>query len=57
MAVTERENYLRNATFQRPEWMPCNISLSAATWKQLREELEDVLVRHPVLFPHFKKGR
>ncbi len=57
MAVTERENYLRNATFQRPEWMPCNISLSAALWRHLREELEDVLVRHPTMYPEFQKGK
>jgi len=37
--------------------MPCTISISGATWDQLREDLEDVLVRHPTLFPNFEKGK
>ncbi|NOZ21885.1 MAG: hypothetical protein GXP25_12455 [Planctomycetes bacterium] len=57
MALTHRENFLRNARFQGPEYMPCGISICGATWKQLREDLEDVLVRHPIMFPGFKKGQ
>ena len=57
MPLTERENYLRNATFGGPEWMPCSITLSGALWKYLREELEDVLVRHPVMYPGCEKGK
>ena len=57
MALSERENYLRNATFRGPEWVPCNVSISAASWLQWREEMEEVVARHPVLFPRFKKGR
>ena len=56
MAISERENYLRNASMNRPEWMPCRVSISGATWNQLRDELEEVLARHPILFPDFKKG-
>ena len=56
MAISERENYLRNASMNRPEWIPCRVAVSGATWNQLREELEEVLVRHPILFPDFKKG-
>jgi len=40
-----------------PEWMPCHVSISGASWNQLREELEEVLVRHPTLFPDFEKGQ
>jgi len=57
MALTDRENYLRNASMTGPEWMPCRVSISGATWDQLREDVEDVLVRHPILFPGFQKGR
>jgi len=39
-----------------PEWMPCTVSISDASWDQLRGELEEVVVRHPSLFPNFKKG-
>ncbi|MCD4669306.1 MAG: hypothetical protein K8S14_02545 [Actinomycetia bacterium] len=54
--ITERENYIRNATFNHPEWIPMDIAISDASWDQLREDLESVVIRHPVLFPDFKKG-
>lgn len=57
MAISARENYLRNVTMTGPEWMPCSVDISGATWDQLRGELEEVLVRHPILFPNFKKGQ
>lgn len=57
MPLSERENYLRNASMAGPEWIPMGVSISGATWNQLREEAEDVLVHHPVLFPDFQKGR
>jgi len=57
MALTRRENYIRNATFSGPEWIPAYVSISGATWRQLREDLEDVIARHPGLFPGFRKGQ
>ncbi len=57
MPLSERENFLRNARFRGPEWIPISAHLSGALWLELREELEDVLARHPVLFPGFEKGR
>lgn len=57
MPLSERENYIRNARMTGPEWIPCHVSISGASWNQLREDLEDVLVRHPILFPGFEKGR
>jgi len=56
VALSYRENYIRNATFSGPEYIPCNVAILPATWKKLREELEDVLARHPVLFPNFRRG-
>ena len=56
MALTDRENFLRNASFQGPEYIPSGVSLSAATWKQLGKELEEVVLRHPVTFPSYRKG-
>jgi uroporphyrinogen decarboxylase len=55
--LSERENFLRNATFQGPQWIPCTVVISGGTWNQLREEVEEVLVRHPILFPGFQKGQ
>jgi len=40
-----------------PEWMPCTVAISDASWDQLRGELEEVVARHPILFPDFKKGQ
>lgn len=56
MALSDRENYLRAARFEGPEWIPINVYLTPALWLELREELEDVVDKHPVLFPGFRKG-
>ena len=57
MPLSDRENFLRNATMTGPEWMPCHLSISGATFDQLRHDVEDVLARHPASFPGFKKGQ
>lgn len=57
MPLTERENYLRTVRFQGPGWIPMSVHLAPALWLALRDELEDVVVRHPVLFPDFRKGQ
>lgn len=56
MALSERENYLCNAHMTGPESIPCRVTISDASWDQLRDEVEEVLLRHPLLFPSFKKG-
>jgi len=57
MPLSERENFLRNVSFQGPEWMPCHVAISAASWLQWREAMEEVVARHPILFPGFRKGQ
>ncbi len=57
MPISERENYLRNASMTGPQWIPCHFYISEASWDQFRDELEDVLVHHPLLFPDFKRGQ
>ncbi len=57
MPLTERENYLRTVTLTGPQWTPCAVGISGASWEQLREEVEEVLVRHPTLFPDFVPGQ
>jgi len=54
--LSERENYIRNATFNYPQWIPVTIAVSNATWDQLREELEEVALRYPEFFPYVRKG-
>jgi len=57
MPLTDRENYLRNASMTGPKWIPCSVGISGASWDQLRTDLEQVLARHPILFPGFEKGQ
>ena len=54
--LTERENWLRAATFKHPEWIPSFMSFAPLTWHKHREQLEAVVLRHPRLFPDFKPG-
>ena len=57
MPLTERDNYLSTAAFQGGEWIPCDLHISAASWLSLREDLEEVVARHPTLFPDFQPQR
>jgi len=57
MALTERENFLRNAALHYPEYMPVYTLISDASWDQCREEMEAVLARHPRIWPGFQPGR
>ena len=57
MALTARENYLRNASFQYPEYMPVCIAISNASWDQWRGEMEEAVARHPRVWPGFVKGQ
>jgi hypothetical protein len=54
--LTHRENFLRNARFQGPEWIPMNIGISDASWDLFREDLEHVCLRFPEYFPYVKTG-
>lgn len=56
MPLSERENYLRNARFQGPEWTPMWVSISDGSWDQYRHEMEEVVRRHPSFFPNFREG-
>jgi len=57
MALSYRENYLRNASFEYPEFMPAHIGISGASWNQWRGEMEEVVARHPKVWPDFEKGK
>ena len=57
MPLSDRENFLRNASFECPEYMPANIHISGASWDQWRDEMEDVVARHPRIWPDFERGK
>ncbi len=48
--MTKRDNYLRCARFEGPDWIPCNIGALPAGWKVLREGLLQVALKYPDLF-------
>lgn len=54
--LSDRENYLRNVKFNYPEWIPSKIIISDASWDLFRYDMEEVVLRHPTIFPGFKKG-
>lgn len=57
MPLSDRENYLRTASLTGGEWIPANVVISEASWLQWREEMEQVVLRHPTLFPNYRKGQ
>lgn len=54
--MTERENWLRTVEFRNPEWIPCIIDISLASWHQHREKLEELVLRHPLIFKEYRRG-
>lgn len=55
--MTERENFLAAASFEGPDWIPCSVWMMPATWARYRGDLEDLVLRHPMLFPGFERGQ
>ncbi|HIE29910.1 TPA: hypothetical protein EYP66_21790 [Candidatus Poribacteria bacterium] len=53
--MTHEENYFRTIEFRYPEWIICNVSLMPATWNEYREDLEDLVIRHPLIFGEQRK--
>lgn len=54
--MTHEENYFRTIEFRNPGYIICNVSLMPATWSKYREDLEDLVMRHPVIFGEYQKG-
>ena len=49
-------NFLKTIYFDHPEWVPCNVGLMPATWIKYREDLEELTLAHPRIFPGFERG-
>ncbi len=52
----ETVNFLKTIYFDYPKWVPCRVGLMPATWMKRREKLEDLVLKHPRLFPEYIKG-
>jgi uroporphyrinogen decarboxylase len=55
MPITHRENWLRTIEFRYPEWIPCSIALSPITWSIYRQDLEEIALAHPRIFPGYER--
>jgi hypothetical protein len=55
-SIPLRENYLRAVEFRQPEYIPSRIGVMWPLWNTYRERLEEVALRHPLVFPEFKPG-
>ena len=49
--LSYRENFLRAATFNYPEYIPCRIGASWPVWNTHREKLKELVQKYPLLFP------
>ena len=56
MPISYRENYLRTIEFRNPEWIPAHIDFAPAVWHKYREDLEELVLRHPVIFDEYQRG-
>jgi len=54
--ISERENFLRTLEFRYPEWIPCSVGFSPLTWHTYRERLEEIVLRHPLIFKNYRRG-
>lgn len=48
------ENRRRTMEFTNPLWIPCFLRCADAVWKKYREDLEDIALRHPIIFGEYK---
>jgi uroporphyrinogen decarboxylase len=51
--MLERENYLRNARFEGPRWIPSAVVISGASWAEHGADMAEVVQRHPNVFPYY----
>ena len=49
-------NVIKTVFFDSPEWTPCTVSIMPATWMKYREDIEEIVLAHPRVFPGYTKG-
>lgn len=54
--MSERENYLRTIEMRNPEWIPCSVYFLKAAWKKYRGQLEEIIIKHPLVFGDYERG-
>ena len=57
MSLSERENFFRAVEFRNPEWIPtAYMSFYHATWRKYGQELERLVLRHPMIYHDYVPG-
>ncbi len=57
LAATDRDtDWFKSMTFARPQHIPVSVGLLPAAWMEHREALEEIVLRHPILFGRREKG-
>ena len=51
-----REDRIKAIKYDRPEYIPVSVFLLPRTWMKYREKLEEIVLRHPIMFPGYEKG-
>lgn len=51
------DDRMKAMEFDYPEYIPVGVSLLPATWIKYRDALEDIVMRHPIIFGQYKKGQ
>jgi len=51
-----RDNYLRTVEFRYPKWIIGRIVVSMSTWLRYGRRLEEILARHKLVFPFYRRG-
>ncbi len=54
--LSPRDNYIRAVTYGHPEWVPVNFDLNTASWQRYGGALEEIVLRHPRIFPDYAQG-
>lgn len=54
--MTYEENYYRTIDFRCPEYIIGTVGFLPATWSRYREELENLIIRHPIIFGEQNKN-
>lgn len=50
------EDQWKAMRFEHPEYIPVSVSLLPAAWMRHREALEEIVLRHPIVFGDYQKG-
>mgnify|MGYP000020467905 CR=1 FL=1 len=51
--LSYRENFLKTASFDYPEYIPCRISISWPVWNIHRDKLKGIVKGYPLFFPSY----